>query len=75
MTFTPKVHIVEHHLVNFLKRKQEEHGLGWWSEQAFEAMRSDMKKEWERVKICDPEHPDFSQRLLNFIVRYNARYV
>ena len=75
MTVTPKVHIVEHHLVDFLKRKQKEHGLGWWSEQAFEAMHSDMKKEWERVKICDPEHPDFSQRLLNFIVRYNARHV
>ena len=75
MSVTPKIHIVEHHLVDFLKRKQEEHGLGWWSEQAFEAMHSDVKKEWETVKICDPNHPDFAQRLLEFVTRYNAKHI
>ena len=75
MSVTPKIHIVEHHIVDFLKRKGEEHGLGWWSEQAFEAVHSDMKKEWERVKINDPDHPDFGQRLLDFVTRYNARHV
>ena len=75
IAITPKVHIVEKHVVDFLKRKQEQHGLGWWSEQAFEAMHSDMKKDWERVKINDPDHPDFAQRLLDFVIRYNARHV
>ena len=75
MSITPKIHIVEHHVVDFLKRKKEEHGLGWWSEQAFEAMHSDIKKEWEKVKICDSDHPDFPTKLLDFVLRYNARHV
>ena len=75
MTITPKIHIVEHHIVDLLKKKKEEHGLGWWSEQSFEAMHCDIKKEWERVKISDPNHPDFAERLLSFVTRYNARHV
>ena len=61
--------------MDFLKRKQEEHGLGLWSEQAFEAMHSDVKKEWQTVKICDRNHPDFAQRLLEFVTRYNAKHI
>ena len=75
MSITPKIHIVEHHIVDFLKMKHEEHGLGWQSEQAFEAMHSDMKKEWQKVQICDPDHPDFGQKLLEFVNRYNARHI
>ena len=75
MSVTPKIHIVEHHLVDFLKRKEEQHGLGWWSEQAFEAMHSDVKKEWVTVKICDSNHPDFAQRLVEFVTRYNAKHI
>ena len=75
MSVTPKIHIIEHHIIDSLKRKQEEHGFGGWSEQAFEAMHSDMKKKWEKVKICDPEHPEFAQRLLDFVIRNNARHV
>ena len=75
MSITPKIHIVQHHVIDFLKRKGEEYGLGWWSEQAFEAVHSDMKKEWDKVKICDKNHPDFPQRLLDFVVRYNSKHL
>ena len=75
MSITPKIHIIQHHVIDFLKRKGEEYGLGWWSEQAFEAVQSDMKKEWDKVKICDKNHPDFPQRLLDFVVRYNSKHL
>ena len=68
MSITPKNHIVEHHIVDFLKRKYETNGLGFWSEQAFEAMHSDMKKEWEKVKITNPDHPEFGERILDFVI-------
>ena len=59
----------------FFAEKEDNQGLGWYSEQSFEAMHHDMKVEWERIKICDPNHPDFSPRLLEFICAYNAKHV
>ena len=41
----------------------------------FQAMHADMKKEWEQVKICNPDHPDFPQKLLDFTTRYNGRHM
>ena len=76
MSITPKIHIVEHHIVDFFREiGDKEHGLGWYSEQGFEAIHHDMKQEWDRVKICDPDHPDFGKRLLDFVVAYNARHI
>ena len=71
-----KIHIVQHHLVDFFEQMEETgHGLGWYSEQSFEAMHSDMKEVWNKVKISDPYHPDFGKRLLDFVVAYNARHI
>ena len=39
------------------------------------SMHHDMKKKWERVKICDPDHPNSGKRLLDFVVVYNARHI
>ena len=36
-------------------------------------MYRDMMQEWDRVKISDPDYPDFAKRLLDFVVAYNAR--
>ena len=76
MTITPNIHIVEHHLVDFFREMEDsKHGLGWYSEQAFEAMHYDMLQEWERVKISDHNHPDFGAKLLKFVLGYNARHL
>ena len=76
MTITPKIHIVEHHLVDFFNEIGDiEHGLGWYSEQGFEAMHYDMMQEWKRVQICDPNHPEFGKRLLDFVIAYVARHI
>ena len=76
MTITPKVHIVDHHLSDFCKEMGEaKYGLGWYSEQSFEAMHHDMMQEWERAKIFYHNHPDFGPKLLNFVLEYNARHM
>ena len=68
MTITPKVHIVDHHLSDFCKEMGEaKYGLGWYSEQSFEAMHHDMMQEWERAKIF--------YHKLNFVLEYNARHM
>ena len=73
---TPKVHIVEHHIIDFFRETREkEHGLGFYSEQGFEAMHHDMKQEWDRVKINDRNHSDLAKRLLDFVIAYNGRYI
>ena len=70
MLITPKIHIVEHHIVDFLKMKHEEHGLGWWSEQAFEAMHSDMKRSGKRFKsvILITQNLDRDYSILLFVI-------
>ena len=75
MTITPKIHILQHHIVDFFSGRDNNHGLGWFSEQSFEAMHYDMKVEWNRIKICDPNHPEFADKLLQFVCAYNARHI
>ena len=41
ISITPKVHIIEQHVVEFLKIKGEEAGLGFWSEQPMESGHHD----------------------------------
>ena len=79
ISVTPKVHIVFQHVSEFLDivnsgGEKSSFGLGYFSEQAFEAMHSDIKGLWERVKVSSG-HPEFGERLKSFIVAYNARHL
>ena len=49
-------------------------GLGYWSEQAFESVHADFKAEWESVKV-DIDHPDYLDKLVKCIARWNARHI
>ena len=49
-------------------------GLGYWSEQAFEAIHADFKSEWEKVKV-GLDHKDYINVLKEAIIRYNAKHV
>ena len=76
LSITPKVHIVFQHIEEFLSMKstsQERKGLGYWSEQAFEAMHHDVKVESAGL-IVSETHPEYAQKLKQFIVRYNAKH-
>ena len=74
ISVTPKVHVIEKHVVEFLKRKGEVAGLGFWSEQAMESGHHDFKLEWEKVKVS-PNHEEYGQRLLGTIVRYAGKHL
>ena len=62
ISVTPKVHMVEKHIVDFLELKGEEGGLGFWMEQAMEAVHHDFKIFWEKYKV-DIDHPELGPRL------------
>ena len=71
---TPKFHLVERHAVEFIEMNGETSGLGAWSEQPFESVHADFKKELERSKVS-PNHPNYAEILLNVVMRYNAKHV
>ena len=74
ISVTPKIHIIEQHVVEFLKAKGEVAGLGFWSEQAMESGHHDFKLEWEKVKVSS-NHKQYSQRLYNTTVRYAGKHI
>ena len=57
ITFPPKYHMVEAHLKEFLERRwaqnaaYEGYGLGYWSEQQFEAVHNCFNNSWDRYKV------------------------
>ena len=74
ISVTPKVHVIEKHVPEFLKLKGEETGLGFWSEQAMESGHHDFKLEWEKVKVS-PNHEEYGERLLSTVVRYAGKHL
>ena len=79
ITVTPKAHIVFQHIAEFLSRVNAGEnlstvGLGYFSEQAFEAMHHDVKVIWEKVKV-GLDHPNFSEKLRSFVVAYNSKHL
>ena len=56
ITIPLKVHLLESHLQEFLVRRGDVHGAGFWSEQAMEACHYDLQEEWEDVMV-EETHP------------------
>ena len=66
-------HIVE--FLNIVNSDQEAPvGLGYFSEQAFVSVHSDIQELWQREKVATT-HSDFGEKLRSFIVRYNAKHI
>ena len=74
ISVTPKVHMVERHIVDFFELKGEAAGMGFYSEQAMEAVHHDFKVVWEKIKV-DSNHPDFGPRLKMALSAYNSRHM
>ena len=78
ISFPPKFHLVEGHLVQFLKRRwsldnsYEGFGLGYWSEQPFEALHHKFEEHFERYKV-GRMHEDYGNRLLDAVLSWNGR--
>ena len=69
-----KVHLLESHAVEFLEMMGEEHGLGFYSEQAMESMHHELLQEWGGEKV-DEEHPEYGLKLECTMVRVNGKHI
>ena len=69
-----KVHLLESPAVEFLKMKSEEHGLGYYSEQAMESMHKELRSEWGADKV-DVKHPRYGENLKKTVVRINGKHL
>ena len=78
-TVTPKIHIVMFHVQQYLElmnaEEEEDRGLGYMSEQAFEAVHSDMKRMWEQGWKVSTTHKEFEVKLRKFVVAYNSNNI
>ena len=78
ISYPPKFHLVEGHLVQFLKRRwsldksYESFGLGYWSEQPFEALHHKFEEHFDRYKV-GRMHEDYGNRLLDAVLSWNSR--
>ena len=80
ISVTPKVHCVFQHIHEFLNianigvSSGHKKGLGYFSEQSFEAMHHDAKQGWDRVKV-GTNHAECGQRLKDFVVSNNSKHL
>lgn len=74
ITIPLKVHLLESHLQEFLVRRGDVHGAGFWSEQAMEACHYDLQEEWEDVMV-EETHPKYMDKLKGTVVRYNGKHI
>ena len=78
ITYPPKYHLVESHLEQFLRRRwaqnsdYEGYGLGYWSEQQFEAVHKQFTDSWSRFKL-GKDHEQYGEALLTCVMSYNAK--
>lgn len=69
---TTKVHIVFHHIKDFCSKK--ERGLGFYSEQAFEAVHHDFLSVWKYFKVSE-NHSNYDNKLRSAVRRFNSRHI
>ena len=69
---TNKVHILVDHVPDFCDSKGK--GLGFYSEQASEAVHCDYKKTWKNHKVHET-NPKFPSNLLAATLKYNCKHL
>lgn len=72
ISVTPKVHALIHHVPYFCLKTGK--GLGFYSEQAMEAVHADFKKIWEKYKL-KKDHPNYHEHLLKAVCEYNSQHI
>ena len=68
------MHIIEEHISEFLASKDNKHGLGKWSEQAFESAHHDYKA-YLAKEMTDSKSSTYGRELLHAIVCYNSKHL
>ena len=75
ISFPPKFHLVEQHLVEYLERHGDgSQGLGVWSEQGFEAIHHDFK-EFNQCYKVSLDHKDYGDKFLETMITYNSHKI
>jgi hypothetical protein len=72
VSVTPKVHAIFQHVPEFCK--QNNSGLGRFSEQASESVHADFKHTWQRYAV-PLTHPKLGDQLLRATVKYNSLHI
>lgn len=72
VSVTPKVHAVFFHVEDFCDLKNI--GLGFYSEQAMEAVHFDFNSFWQRYKV-PIKNPEYSSKLKRALCAYNSLHV
>ena len=67
---TPKIHCLFQHVPEFLTRHPD-HGLGFYSEQPFEAVHSAFNKTWPNYKR-NMDSPDYPEKFKAAVVAFNS---
>ena len=68
-----KVHILVDHVYDFCIQKDK--GLGYFSEQASEAVHSDFSKTWTHYLVSDIKNPNYLSQLYKAVLKYNGKHV
>lgn len=72
--FTPKIHVITHHVVEFMGAVED--SLGLFSEQAGETVHSKFDKMWKlRFKIRDLNHPNYPKSLLRAVGEFSSKRI
>ena len=67
-----KLHVLEIHAIEFLKDMGEKHGLGFYSEQSYEAMHSKVIHNSAKNPLNE-NHPEYPQQLKGVVVNMNGK--
>ena len=67
----PKIHILLDHVPEFCESRNR--GLGFYNEQASEAVHHAFKEIWINYKINNEDHPKFQGNLLSATLEFNQR--
>ena len=67
-----KVHVLESHAVEFLKDMGEQFGLGFYSEQSYEAMHKKLRERWFTTPVKE-DHPQYGPKLKALVVSCNGK--
>lgn len=72
ISITPKIHCVFFHVAEFCDKVGK--GLGFYSEQAIEAVHADFKSTWAKYKVAT-SHSEYSKQLLRAVQEYNSKHL
>lgn len=72
VSVTPKIHAVFFHVAEFCN--SHEKALGFFSEQAMEAVHFEFKEFWSKYKLS-MSHPEYASTLLRAVCEFNALHV